>query len=96
MVIALESGVEKFPTNHISAGWFIVSTTLLDCMSVPAEKDTFSDSEGDGIRQCEMSKGNIGSPNSIGAAAGSGIVVELNGKCCLECSFFLPIASRAR
>jgi hypothetical protein len=66
MVIALESGVEKFPTHHIPSGWFIVSTTLLGSMSVPVEKDTFSNSEGEGISQCEMGKGNIGSLNSIG------------------------------
>jgi len=62
-------------------------------MSIPAEKDTFSDSEGEGICQCEMSKGNIGSPNSNGTAAGSMIVVELSGKGCLEgfFCFLLPV-----
>ena len=43
-----------------------------------------------------MSKGNIGSPHSIGTAAVSSIVVELIGKCCLEGFFWLLIASRAR
>ena len=42
-----------------------------------------------------MSKGNIGSPNSIGTAAGSRIVVELIGKCCWKVSLrFLLLVER--
>jgi hypothetical protein len=56
----------------------------LDSTSIPVEKETFSNSEGEGISQCEMGKGNIGSLNSIGTAAVSRIVVELTGKGCLD------------